>query len=710
MNLRISIIVLVALSFLSTSTGSYIYYSTLRDNALEAAHHEADKLAVDTAHEVDHKLSEYHKSAKALAGVAEIQNGLTGDINALEISNTILDHFQSALSVNVCYLMNKDGDTIASSNRNSPDNFLGKNYSFRPYFKTAIQGTPSIYMAVGVTSGKRGIYFSHPVYVKNQDEPSGIVVIKSDITDIESWLFKKNLDGFMVIANPQGVVFASSRKDLLYHTLWKLNESELAQINKSKQLGSGPWKWSGFSVKDAHHVIDRSGHEHHIHKIGLKKYPEWNLIFVHDHYKVFNKVTGPLLKSAGQIIFSICMFIGLSVIILFRLARKDILKRELAESNLRQFKDLINQSNDALFLISPFTGDFLDFNDNACMFLGYSRDEFVKMKISDIESSFSGDNTWENQVEEIDIEGSMIIESRHKKKDGSTFPVEVNIKIVTEGNKKYIVAVARDITERKRMEEELLKSRKLKSIGILAGGIAHDFNNLMQSILGNISFAKILTKPGDKIYDLLDNAEAAYDQVSALTTQLLTFSKGGNPVRKIASLGKLLQNAANLNIRGLFINSKLIISPNLWPVIIDKEQINLAVRNILENAKEALPSGGTIIIAADNLSVDTKAKIALPEGDYVKISIKDNGKGIESNQTSSIFDPYFSTKEMDREKGTGLGLAVCYSIIKKHNGLITVESQINTGTTFHIYLPAANGTPIEDNRHSKHDSVNSNSW
>ncbi len=248
-----------------------------------------------------------------------------------------------------------------------------------------------------------------------------------------------------------------------------------------------------------------------------------------------------------------------------------------------------------------------------------------------------------------------------------------------------VVLVLRDITEKLKLEGEILKTQKLESLGVLAGGIAHDFNNLLTAILGNISIAKTYIRPGDKIFESLTDAEKASIRARGLTRQLLTFAKGGAAVKKTASVAEIIKDSACFALRGSNVMCKVSIADDLRPVEIDKAQFSQVIDNLIINAQQAMPEGGTVEVNAENISVRPDEMPPLKEGNFIKLSIKDHGVGIQKKHIQKIFDPYFTTKE----KGNGLGLAITYSIIRKHDGYITVESEPGTGTTFHIYLPAS---------------------
>ena len=248
----------------------------------------------------------------------------------------------------------------------------------------------------------------------------------------------------------------------------------------------------------------------------------------------------------------------------------------------------------------------------------------------------------------------------------------------------------KELSERKVTEEELLKAKKLESIAALSGGIAHDYNNLLTSIMGNISLAQTYLEHDDKIYGLLNEAQHASILAKALTRKLITFSRGGAPIKKTVHISPLVKRATEFSLSGSNIKCEFHIPGELWLVEIDETQIGQAIYNLVMNAREAMRDGGTIRVAAENTNM-TDGIPTLKEGKYVKISFNDEGIGIPKKHLKKIFDPYFSTKEMGTQKGMGLGLSICHSIIKGHSGDVDVGSQEGVGATFNIYLPASDG-------------------
>ncbi|MFO8112174.1 MAG: 7TM diverse intracellular signaling domain-containing protein [Desulfosalsimonadaceae bacterium] len=276
---------------------------------------------------------------------------------------------------------------------------------------------------------------------------------------------------------------------------------------------------------------------------------------------------------------------------------------------------------------------------------------------------------------------------RLKRGDGSECDVEIaGAPLRPGGGKQGMVFAVRDITAKIKLEKEIQKAGKIESIGLLAGGIAHDFNNLLTAIIGNLSLLRTMVDKNDpKTAPVVDRIEQASVQAVNLTRQLLTFSRGGEPVKKHASIRDLLYENIDFLLSGSAVTPRFDIEEGLWPVEVDSNQIVQVIHNLVINAIQAMPGGGEIVISAVNL--DAVQWLPLSEGRYVRITFTDQGTGIPRHNLVRVFDPYFSTKE----QGNGLGLSICYSIVKKHGGHIDVESVENKGTSFHIYLPASEG-------------------
>lgn len=252
-----------------------------------------------------------------------------------------------------------------------------------------------------------------------------------------------------------------------------------------------------------------------------------------------------------------------------------------------------------------------------------------------------------------------------------------------------VVLVFRDMTEKQKLDSFIQRMQKLESIGVLAAGIAHDFNNLLASILTYIEIAARVTTE-EHVFTLLAKAVSNIDRARALTQQLLTFAKGGEPIKKVDYLSPFIRETIEFALSGSFVLSKFQIQEELWPCNFDKNQIGQVIDNLIINALQAMPKSGTIEISAQNISLVGEEHLPLDIGNYVRLSIKDHGVGIAKEFLPRIFDPYYTTKST----GQGLGLPTCHSIINRHGGCIDVESVLGEGSTFHVYLPASTEKPV----------------
>lgn len=281
-------------------------------------------------------------------------------------------------------------------------------------------------------------------------------------------------------------------------------------------------------------------------------------------------------------------------------------------------------------------------------------------------------------------------------KSGASIPVETHAFVIRDPKTDQVIAfanISRSISDRKSMEREMIKGQKLESIGVLAGGIAHDFNNLLTAIAGYVSLAQAQVSPEGEVGRYLVEAGKATFRARDLTQQLLTFSRGGTPVKKTTAVSELIRDSVGLALTGSNVRCDIVLAPDLWHVDVDDGQIGQVMNNLLINACQAMPDGGVIEVSSRNGTLDINERPLLTEGRYVIISVKDHGIGIPGEHLPKIFDPYFTTKQ----KGNGLGLATSYTIVRRHEGGIYVESKLGVGTTFHIYLPASRGKNARQN-------------
>ncbi|MBP7864302.1 MAG: PAS domain S-box protein [Acidobacteria bacterium] len=357
--------------------------------------------------------------------------------------------------------------------------------------------------------------------------------------------------------------------------------------------------------------------------------------------------------------------------------------------SLELFDLTLGALEEAVLLLDPETGVIVQSNDAVRKIFGY---EETEIHGQDTRRLHTGDDAFTRFEEEMKrttgTMGFLRTECEMKRKNGECFPAELFIRPNRKrGGPFRVICVIRDLTEKKRMEAEAARVQRLESLALMAGGIAHDFNNMITAILGNLDLARMPLPPGGETHARLTEAEAATLNAKELARQLLTFAKGGDPVRKVTQLEPVIRQLVGLSVRGSNVKAAVSIAPGLWPVEADEGQIGQVIANLVVNAVQAMPEGGEIRVRAENFVVESSRVLPLREGRYLKITFRDEGVGIAREHLPRIFDPYFTTKP----DGSGLGLATCYTIILKHDGFIDVESWVGTGSLFTVYLPATGG-------------------
>lgn len=404
-------------------------------------------------------------------------------------------------------------------------------------------------------------------------------------------------------------------------------------------------------------------------------------------------------------------------ITMFLAEGRDITDRNEMEEIIREseknYRTIFEAVNDAIFILDIKTGEILDVNLKALEIFGYcSKSEMLGMTMdtfSTNEPPYTAENVL-NYIRKAASEGPQIFSWSGKTRDGQTVWMEVSMKKTSLKKQACIVAVVRDVTERKASEKEKRKleahaqqALKMDAIGTLAGGIAHDFNNLLMGIQGYTSLMLMSAKPGQPCYERLRSIEQQVLTGSDLTKQLLGFARRGRYEVKTTDLNELVCRTADMfgrTKRDIRIKEKY--EEALWPADVDQSQIEQALLNLFVNAWQAMPGGGTLYLETGNVVLDDSyiKPYEIRVGPYVKLSVTDTGVGMDEQTRLRIFEPFFTTKEMSR--GTGLGLASTYGIIKGHGGMINVYSERGHGTTFNIYLPASDRQfPSEAEAHTE---------
>ena len=367
-------------------------------------------------------------------------------------------------------------------------------------------------------------------------------------------------------------------------------------------------------------------------------------------------------------------------------------KRRWAERDLREsekkYRQLVENVNDVVFSLDA-TGCITYISPVAQKLFGYADFDMIGRHFSffiPAQDRPALETNWSR----LKFESGWSLEFRGLDSAGNLRYLSAVVQpMLEQGKVKSISGMLSDITIRRRLEEEQQRVARLESVGVLAGGIAHDFNNILTAILGNISLARMDAAPGSEIQESLEHAEKASLRAKDLTLQLLTFSKGGAPVKELASLTELLKDTANSALTGSKVKGHFSIPADLWQAEIDARQVSQVIYNLVTNARQAMPAGGTIEISAENIVISEKQSLGnllpLKEGDYIRVRVADHGCGIPAEHLEKIFDPFFTTKI----NASGLGVATSFSIARQHDGYLSVESEVGSGSTFSLYLPAS---------------------
>jgi two-component system, cell cycle sensor histidine kinase and response regulator CckA len=471
MKLRTILFLLSFLAILSLTTGGLIYYSFLKKSAWLEAETQSAYHSEKIKNFISNYLTSYQKAVKALSGQKELQKALTNPDEAnIAEANIILDHFTDSFEVDVSYLMDQKGNTIASSNRNSVTSFIGNNYSFRPYFKEAILGNPSVYLASGVTSQKRGVYYSHPLHADREKNPIGVVVMKAGVEAIEKEFINiPSSPGMItVLTGPYGAVFISDHTEFLFRLLWRIADEKKAEIVISEQFGKGPFVWAGFEKKNKSRAVDQSGNEYLMFQKSIESLPGWNVVHL-NNIKVNSEIMkAPFIGVMGYVLLALCVFVGLSVFILYNIGKSDIKKRletedklQLTLTDLNKSQKIAHVGNWKLDLVT----DVFSSSEEGLRIFGFpanSSPTFREM----LDCIIMDDRQQALAVYKHSIKtgNPYSIEIRITRKDtGELRNIQSNAEIQCrpDGRAMIILGTNQDITERKRAEEE---SRRLASI------------------------------------------------------------------------------------------------------------------------------------------------------------------------------------------------------------------------------------------------------
>lgn len=739
MKLRIILTIISLMAFLSAWSGGYLYYLSIKNSAFDEANKQAVLHTETIRSYLSYFLQENLNSVRALSELTELTNSLANKSQAnLDKTNFVLDLFTTNYHADVCYLIARDGSTIASSNRNSPDSFVGQNYSFRPYFQQAIKEKSTdylAYMALGMTSGKRGIYYSNPVYSDGQEEPIGVAVIKAPIDPIEKE-FDKEYDGRVLLTDPNGIVFITNHQEWIMHSFSQLSEEETKHIRTYQQFGEGPWPWTGVELIDESRAIDESGNEYLFHKLALENYPGWSLIFLSDIDSILERVRGPFIRISGYLIITFCIAFGLAVFFLYNRAnheisqrfraeqalkkshdeleervekrtleltssvedlQKEIAERRRAEQALRaseeKYRSLTDNLSVGVFRSTPGPkGNYIEVNSAFMRMLGFTKKSQVYQ--------YSAYEIYQNPEDRDKFSRKIIQDGAvkneeliFKKNDGTLFCGSVTAVVVKDdlGIPLHYDGILEDVTELKQAKEEAQKRReeithlgRVATMGELSASLAHELNQPLTAILSNAQAAlRFLQRDEvdlDEIREILGDIVADDRRAGEVIARLRSLFKKGDCKQEEVDINELIGEVISLinsetRIRNVSIET--ILEPDLAPVLGDKIQLHQVVLNLIMNASEALSD---IDEKLGEITISTHIR----DDEMVQVSIKDNGIGLKEESITKLTEPFFTTKP----EGMGMGLSINRTIIDAHMGQLWAENNSDGGATFHFTLPA----------------------
>lgn len=738
MKLRLILITISLMAFISAWTGGYLYYSSIKNAELDEANKQAVYRTETIRSYFSFFLNENLNSVRALSGLKELSNALSKtDEQTLTEANFILDIFKTNYHADACYLIDRAGNTIASSNRNSAESFVGQNYAFRPYFKHAITGETTDfpgYMAVGMTSGKRGIYYSNPVYGDGQDTPLGVAVIKAPIDPIERE-FTREYEGIVLLTAPNDIVFMTNRQEWVMKTFSKLSQEDSSRMTSYQQFGRGPWPWTGVELTDDSHAVDSLGNEYLYHRIALEKYPGWNLIFLSDINAILQRVQGPLIRISGYLIFTLCAAFGLTVSLLYNRAHREINQRLKAEHALKQshdkleervqdrtaeltrsveelqkeiaerkraeqalrsseekYRSLTDNLSVGVFRSTPGPrGNYIEVNSAYMQMLGFTD----KSKLY----SLSPYELYQNPVDRDKFSRKMLQDGAvtneeviFKRRDGSRVCGSVTAVVVKDdkGRPLHYDGIVEDITELKQAKEEAQKRReeiahmgRVATMGELSASLAHELNQPLAAIMSNAQAAlRFLADDKadlDEIREILNDIVADDRRAGKVITHLRSLFRKGDCKKEPVDINELVGDVLSListetKMRNVAVET--VLAPGLAPVMADKIQLHQVLINLIMNGSEAIADVDT---GPGTITIST----SIADENMVRVSVRDNGTGFSKTPLAKMTEPFFTTKP----EGMGMGLSINQTIIDAHMGRLWAENNPDTGATFHFTLP-----------------------
>ncbi len=625
--------------------------------------------------EIDRAMRQPERVLAVLSKSKALRSFPPSSDDQLEDLNALLDRYAAILPDTVIYVLDTKGLTLASTNRNTPESFLGKNYAVRPYFKEAMRGEHGHYFAMGLTSSIPGYYVSQPLFNANGDI-LGVLALKANFDDS---LLKTSPHEYRFLTSPEGAILSASHKEHNLRALWPIPSQANQRLLESKQfptLNSTP-----LLSAEPENGADATLFGQKFHVIRQQLSPtNWSIVSSYPHLK------GAQFRLTA-IFFTLAMsflFLGVA----FLRQRDTEQKAALAESE-QLHRNMFEKNLAIMLLADPENASILGANAAAREFYGYSHAEFQNMKISKL--NVTDETDIRRKIKSIESAEGKHYHTKHKTSSGSVRELEVHATYLMMNEKPVILAIIHDISDRIKAENEreiaqtqLLHSSRLASIGTLASGVAHEINNPLNLLLGYLSELEERPLPTDETWlnELMKKMEKTVNRAAAIVKGLRMYARPVSDEVENTDIHKILLETIDM-VKGVYGKQRVSLHTKfgcLHPVFFGSGgKIQQVILNLIANAKDAVENN-----PEDKRHIEIRTH---NEDNKIVVAIADNGHGIQAEHLPSIFDPFFTTKGPG--KGTGLGLSISQSIINAMGGEISVESAHGKGTTFYIRIPAA---------------------
>ncbi len=533
MKLQNLLIAITLSAFICAAAGGWFSYTALKGSVQSESEKQVALQAESASARFSAFLMENMRSIKAMAGLRAMAVAASDPHeNTLKAANRILDLFQQSLQADVCYLLDASGTVLASSNRNESKSFVGKNYAFRPYFRKAVEGKTHVYMALGVTSGKRGVYYSHPVYDLKTKTPLGVAVIKTSVEHLESeWQrLTTGNDTITLLTDSHGLIFISSRPDWLFHLLWEIPAEQIDQLDAARQFGTGPWQWTGMRRSSSNRATDRRGALYLMHTIDIPNYLDWQVVQLSDFQTAYNHLSSPLIKIAGLIIAMICLTIGAVLVLLFRTAHAEILRRQTVQANLRSKHQIL----ESILAASPIGIGLVENR-----IFRWANKALLNIFGFESQTDYEGKSTRMIYAEEGDYEriGQLLytkasqglpvrVDAQLKRCDGTVFTglLTISAQNPKRPMERAIFTIS-DITARVEAEEEKLKKEKLQGVLETIGAVCHELNQPLMIMSGYCSLAREDNDSGKPIDKWFAGVHEQAMRIGDITRKLMSITQ-----------------------------------------------------------------------------------------------------------------------------------------------------------------------------------------